>query len=110
MIDAAVGAVAPAVQAVWRLANAICEPMIATLRGELPGPVLIVNEHRLRRVLTEYPSPLQHRLVPGLGQLALAKLTPGHRGSTSLSFSSPQDGPAACRRRRDLVPSPTSQK
>jgi len=35
-------------------ANAICEPMIGTLRRELLDRVLIVNEHHLRRVLTEY--------------------------------------------------------
>ena len=35
-------------------AHPICEPMIATLRRELPGRLLIVNEHHLRRVLTEY--------------------------------------------------------
>ena len=35
-------------------ANAICERIIGTLRRELLDRVLIVNEHRLRRVLTEY--------------------------------------------------------
>ena len=35
-------------------ANAICERIIGTLRRELPGRVLIVNEHHLRRVLIEY--------------------------------------------------------
>jgi putative transposase len=40
-------------------ANAICERMIGTLRRELFDRVLIVNEHHLRRVLTEYPAPLQ---------------------------------------------------
>ena len=35
-------------------ANAIRETMTATLRRELPGRLLIVNEHHLRRVLTEY--------------------------------------------------------
>jgi putative transposase len=35
-------------------ANAICEPMIGTLRRELSGRLLMVNEHHLRRVLTEY--------------------------------------------------------
>ena len=37
--------------------NAICERMIGTLRCELFDRLLIVNEHHLRRVLTEY---LQH--------------------------------------------------
>jgi transposase InsO family protein len=35
-------------------ANAVCEPMTGTLRRELSGRLLIVNEHHLRRVLTEY--------------------------------------------------------
>jgi putative transposase len=34
--------------------NAICERMIGTLRRELFDRLLIVNEHHLRRVLTEY--------------------------------------------------------
>jgi putative transposase len=35
-------------------ANAICEPIIGTLRRELPDRLLIVNEQHLHRVLTEY--------------------------------------------------------
>jgi transposase InsO family protein len=35
-------------------ANAICERVIGTLRRELLDQLLIVNEHQLRRVLTEY--------------------------------------------------------
>jgi len=35
-------------------ANAICEQMIGTLRRELLDRMLIVNEHHLRQVLTEY--------------------------------------------------------
>jgi len=35
-------------------ANAICERIIGTLRRELPGRLLIVNEQHLRRILTEY--------------------------------------------------------
>ena len=35
-------------------ANAVCERMIGTLRRELFDRLLIVNEHHLRRVLTEY--------------------------------------------------------
>ena len=35
-------------------ANAICERIIGTLRRELLDRLLIVNEHHLRRVLTEY--------------------------------------------------------
>ena len=34
--------------------NAICERMIGTLRREVFDPLLIVNEHHLRRVLTKY--------------------------------------------------------
>ena len=34
--------------------NAICERIIGTLRRELLDRLLIVNEHHLRRVLTEY--------------------------------------------------------
>ena len=52
-------------------ANAICERMIGTLRRELLDRVLIVNEHHLRRVLTEhlrhYNTTRPHR---ALGQLA----------------------------------------
>jgi Integrase core domain len=55
-------------------ANAICERGIGTLRRELFDRVLIVNEHHLRRVLTEY---LQHyntaRPHRSLGQLAPAQ-------------------------------------
>jgi transposase InsO family protein len=35
-------------------ANAICERIVGTLRRELLDRMLIVNEHHLRRVLTEY--------------------------------------------------------
>ena len=38
-------------------ANAICERIVGTLRRELLDRLLIVNEHHLRQVLTEY---LQH--------------------------------------------------
>jgi putative transposase len=55
-------------------ANAICERIIGTLRRELFDRLLIVNEHHLRRVLTEY---LQHyntaRPHRALGQLAPAQ-------------------------------------
>jgi putative transposase len=51
-------------------ANAICERIIGTLRRELLDWVLIVNEHHLRRALTEY---LRHynaaRPHRSLGQL-----------------------------------------
>jgi putative transposase len=35
-------------------ANAVCERMIGTLRRELLDQMLIINEHHLRQVLTEY--------------------------------------------------------
>ena len=54
--------------------NAICERVIGTLRRELFDRLLIVNEHHLRQVLTEY---LQHyntgRPHRALGQLAPAQ-------------------------------------
>jgi len=55
-------------------ANAICERMIGTLRREVFDRLLIVNEHHLRRVLTEYllhyNTARPHR---SLGQLAPAQ-------------------------------------
>jgi putative transposase len=55
-------------------ANAICERIIGTLRREPFDRLLIVNEHHLRRVLTEY---LRHyntaRPHRALGQLAPAQ-------------------------------------
>ena len=55
-------------------ANAICERIIGTLRRELFDRLLIVNEHHLRRVLTEYllhyNTARPHR---ALGQLAPAQ-------------------------------------
>ena len=55
-------------------ANASCETITGTLRRELPDRLLIVNEHHLRRVLTEY---LRHyntaRPHRALGQLAPAQ-------------------------------------
>ena len=55
-------------------ANAICERIIGTLRRELFDRLLIVNEHHLRQVLTEY---LRHyntaRPHRTLGQLAPAQ-------------------------------------
>ena len=55
-------------------ANAICERIIGTLRREVLDRVLIVNEHHLRRVLTEYL--LHHndaRPHRSLGQLTPAQ-------------------------------------
>ena len=42
-------------------ANAICEPMIATLRRELFDKILIVNQRHLRRILSVYLHQSQHR-------------------------------------------------
>jgi putative transposase len=54
-------------------ANAICEPVAATQRREVPGRLLIVSERHLRQVLTEYlahySTARPHR---ALGQLAPA--------------------------------------
>ena len=53
-------------------ANAICERIIGTLRRELLDRLLIVNEHHLRQVLTEY---LQHYNA-GRPHCALGELAP----------------------------------
>ena len=54
--------------------NAICERLIGTLRRELFDRLLIVHEHHLRRMLTEYllhyNTARPHR---ALGQLAPAQ-------------------------------------
>jgi putative transposase len=54
--------------------NAICERIIGTLRRELLDQLLILNEHHLRQVLTEYMvhynAARPHR---ALGQLAPAQ-------------------------------------
>jgi putative transposase len=59
-------------------ANAVCERMIGTLRRELFDRRLIVNEHHLRQVLTEY---LEHyntaRPHRALGQLPPAQADTG---------------------------------
>jgi len=55
-------------------ANAICERAIGTLRRELFDRLLIVNEHHLRKVLTEYLRHYNgHRPHRALGQLAPAQ-------------------------------------
>ena len=53
-------------------ANAICERIIGTLRRELFDRLLIVNEHHLRWVLTEY---LRHYNT-ARPHRALSQLTP----------------------------------
>ena len=65
--------------------NAICERIIGTLRRELLDRSLIVNQRRLRRVLTEY---LRHcRTVP-LASFRLLRRAPGHRRATLPSTGS----------------------
>ena len=58
-------------------ANAICERMIGTLRREVLDRLLIVNEHHLRRVLTEY---LRHYKA-ARPHRALGQLTPAQAGT-----------------------------
>jgi transposase InsO family protein len=58
-------------------ANAICERMIGTLRRELLDQLLIVNEHHLRQVLTEY---LRHYNT-ARPHRALGQLTPAQAGT-----------------------------
>ena len=78
-------------------ANAICERIIGTLRRELFDRLLIVNEHHLRRVLTEY---LRHynaaRPHRALGQLAPAQARhPAAARSTSPSTGSAENKSSA---------------
>jgi hypothetical protein len=61
-------------------ANAICERVIGTLRRELLYRLLTVNEHHLRRVLTEYLLHYNTGTVLWASSHRL-KLTPGHRRS-----------------------------
>jgi Integrase core domain len=58
-------------------ANAICERMLGTLRRELLDRLLIVNEHHLRQVLTEY---LQHYNT-ARPHRSLDQLTPAQVGT-----------------------------
>jgi putative transposase len=54
-------------------ANAICERIIVTLRREVNDRLLIVNEHHLRQVLTEYLVHYNTARHRALGQLAPAQ-------------------------------------
>ncbi|MGO9293478.1 MAG: integrase core domain-containing protein [Streptosporangiaceae bacterium] len=58
-------------------ANAICERVIGTLRRELLDRLLIVSEHHLRRVLTEY----LHHYNTGRPHRALGQLAPAQADS-----------------------------
>ena len=70
-------------------ANAICERIIGTLRREVLDQLLIVNEHHLRQVLTEYLSITTPpgRTVP-LASSHRTNPTFAHRRSTSPSTGS----------------------
>jgi hypothetical protein len=57
-------------------ANAICERMIGTLRREVFDRLLIINEHHLRRVLTE------HLLHYNRARPHRSQLTPAHTSSS----------------------------
>ena len=108
--------------------NAICERIIGTLRWKLFDRLLIVNEHHLRRVLTEY---LRHynaaRPHRALGQLAPvqahtrppeinlaehrsadSKSSAGSRASTRSSPDSPKLLPEDAGHRHDRVFEPHS--
>jgi putative transposase len=81
-------------------ANAICERITGTLRREVPGRLLIVNEHHLRQVLTEYllhyntarlhraatpcPPASSHRLKPTLSHQS-RPTSPGTRSAENRS-------------------------
>ena len=58
-------------------ANAICERFTGTLRRELPGRLLTVNEHHLHKVLTEY---LRHYNT-ARPHRSLGQLTPAQAGT-----------------------------
>jgi hypothetical protein len=77
-------------------ANAICERSIGTLRRELFDWSLIVNEHHLRQVLTEY---LRHYKPPGRTAPSASsrrlRLTPSHQRSTSPSTRSAENKSSA---------------
>jgi putative transposase len=64
-------------------ANAICERMNGTLRREVPGRLLIVSEHHLRRVLTAY---LAHYNTARPHQ-ALDQLAPDQVGTPPLPIN-----------------------
>jgi putative transposase len=75
-------------------ANAVCERMIGTLRRELPGRLLILNERHLRQVLTEY----LHHYNTARPHRTLGQLPPAPAGTPP-----PQINPAGHRIRRKRV-------
>ena len=69
-------------------ANAICEPIIGTLRREVLDRLLILNEHHLRQVLTEY---LLHYNTTSPHR-ALGQLAPAQARSRSVRRAAPTAG------------------
>jgi putative transposase len=59
-------------------ANATCERVIDTMRGEVLDRLLIVDEHHLRQVLTEY---LRHYNTARHRHRALGQLAPARAGT-----------------------------
>ncbi len=70
-------------------ANAICERVIGTLRREVLDRLLIVNEHHLRQVLTEY---LAHYNT-ARPHRALGQLTPGPSRHPAAGAGGPRRAP-----------------
>jgi Integrase core domain len=72
-------------------ANAICERIIGTLRRELLDQLLILNEHHLRRVLTEYMAHYNEARTVPLASSHRLRLIPSHLRSASPSTGSAGD-------------------
>ena len=70
-------------------ANAICERIFGTLRRELFDRLLIVNEHHLRRVLTEYLG--HYNAAPA--HRAVGQLTPVQAGTRAARTGQPRRAP-----------------
>ena len=87
-------------------ANAICERIVGTLRRELLDRLLIVNEHHLRQLLTEY---LQHYNTARPHRF-LGQLTPAQADTQPPELiTSPTTGSAVSRSSAGLPTSTTSQ-
>jgi hypothetical protein len=99
-------------QSTWSAtgANAICDPMIGTLRCELLDRVLVVNERHLRRIVTIYLNHLMPRGHTGHWR-NLPPIKPGlipHKSSTwpATGFAVKQystGSPASTRSRLDRI-------
>ena len=83
-------------------ANAICERIIGTLRRELLDQLLILNEHHLRRVLTEYMVHYNATRPRALGQLAPAQGS--HPATGDQSRRTPDPPKTSPRRTHARVP------